>query len=61
MSGDLTPCRQLRPSSRREHVSASNSQMGEKTRCPGTLTPSGISECASTTGHGQNLTSAFEV
>ena len=22
-----------------------------KTRCPGTLTPSGISECASTTGH----------
>ena len=28
MSGGLTPCRQLRPSSRREHVRASNSQMG---------------------------------
>ena len=26
MSGGLTPCRQLRPSSRREHVSASNSK-----------------------------------
>ena len=25
MSGGLTPCRQLRPSSRREHVRASNS------------------------------------
>ena len=25
----LTPCRQLRPSSRREHVRASNSQMGQ--------------------------------
>ena len=31
MSGGLTPCRQLRPSSRREHVSASNSHvMGGK-------------------------------
>ena len=28
MSGGLTPCRQLRPSSRREHVRASNSQIG---------------------------------
>ena len=27
MSGGLTPCRQLRPSSRREHVSASNSHV----------------------------------
>ena len=27
MSGSLTPCRQLRPSSRREHVSASNSHV----------------------------------
>ena len=27
MSGALTPCRQLRPSSRREHVKASKSQM----------------------------------
>ena len=25
--GGLTPCRQLRPSSRREHVSASNSHV----------------------------------
>ena len=30
MSCGLTPCRQLRPSSRREHVRASNSQMGKK-------------------------------
>ena len=31
MSGGLTPCQQLRPSSRREHVSASNSHViGEK-------------------------------
>ena len=30
MSGGLTPCRQLRPSSRREHVRASNSQIGLK-------------------------------
>ena len=28
MSSGLTPCRQLRPSSRREHVRASNSQIG---------------------------------
>ena len=27
MSGGLTPCRQLRPSSRREHVKASKSYM----------------------------------
>ena len=27
MGGGLTPCRQLRPSSRREHVSASNSHV----------------------------------
>ena len=27
MSGGLTPCWQLRPSSRREHVSASNSHV----------------------------------
>ena len=27
MSGGLIPCRQLRPSSRREHVSASNSHV----------------------------------
>ena len=27
MSGGLTPCRQLRPSSRREHVSASTSHV----------------------------------
>ena len=27
MSGGLTPSRQLRPSSRREHVSASNSHV----------------------------------
>ena len=33
MSGGLTPCRQLRPSSRREHVSAFNSHvMGIKKR-----------------------------
>ena len=32
VSGGLTPCRQLRPSSRREHVRASNSQMGWKKR-----------------------------
>ena len=32
MSGGLTPCRQLRPSSRREHVRASNSQIGLKKR-----------------------------
>ena len=30
MSGGLTPCRQLRPSSRREHVSASNSHVMRK-------------------------------
>ena len=29
MSGGLTPCRQLRPSSQREHVSASNSHVME--------------------------------
>ena len=28
MSDDLTPCRQLRPSSRREHVSASKDTLG---------------------------------
>ena len=35
MSGGLTPCWQLRPSSRREHVSASNSHVigrGEKNK-----------------------------
>ena len=34
MSGGLTPCRQLRPSSRREHVKASKSYMewGKKTK-----------------------------
>ena len=33
-NGGLTPCRQLRPSSRREHVSASNSHVmgGERKR-----------------------------
>ena len=30
MSGGLTPCRQLRPSSRREHVKASKSYGMEK-------------------------------
>ena len=30
MSGGLTPCRQLRPSSRREHFSASNGHVMEK-------------------------------
>ena len=30
MSGGLTPCRQLRPSSRREHVKASKSYMESK-------------------------------
>ena len=30
VSGGFTPCRQLRPSSRREHVSASNSHVMEK-------------------------------
>ena len=30
MSGGLTPCRQLRPSSRRELVSASNNHVMEK-------------------------------
>ena len=32
MSGGLTPCRQLRPSSRREHVKASKSYGMEKTK-----------------------------
>ena len=30
MSGGLTPCRQLRPSSRREHVKASKSSKSSK-------------------------------
>ena len=34
MSGGLTPCRQLRPSSRREHVKASKSYMEWKMQAP---------------------------